>query len=105
MPLWRNWQTRLTQNQVSKGVSVRVRLEAPSSISYKGGITMADITFLDKLVDAAETYNSTHTDYYYGKFQGFLEGVELLGNEVSYEFDGTYIKSVSVNGVTEPTQD
>lgn len=102
MPLWRNWKTRLTQNQVPKGVSVRVRLEAPSSISYKGGITMADITFLYKLVDA-ETYNSTHTDYYYGKFQGLLEGAELLGNEVSYEFDGTYIQSVSVNGVTEPT--
>lgn len=29
MPLWRNWKTRLTQNQVPKGVSVRVRLEAP----------------------------------------------------------------------------
>ena len=29
MPLWRNWQTRLTQNQVPKGVSVQVRLGAP----------------------------------------------------------------------------
>lgn len=66
---------------------------------------MADVAFLGKLADAAETYNSTHTDYYYGKFQGLLEDVELLGNEVSYEFDGTYIKSVSVNGVTELTHD
>lgn len=62
---------------------------------------MADITFLGKLADAADTYNRTHTDYYYGKFQGILEGVETLGNEVSYEFDGTYINSVTVNGVTE----
>lgn len=62
---------------------------------------MADITFLSKLADAADTYNHTHTDYYYGKFQGLLEGVEILGNEVSYEFDGTYINSVTVNGVTE----
>ena len=62
---------------------------------------MADITFLSKLADAAETYNNNHTDFYYGKFQGILEGVETLGNEVSYEFDGTYINSVTVNGVTE----
>lgn len=62
---------------------------------------MADTTFLSKLVESADTYNHTHTDYYYGKFQGLLEGVETLGNEVSYEFDGTYINSVTVNGVTE----
>jgi len=66
---------------------------------------MADITFLSKLAAAADIYNHTHTDYYYGKFQGILEVIETLGNEVSYEFDGTYIKSVSVNCVTAPTHD
>lgn len=35
MPLWWNWQTRLTQNQVPKGVSVRVRLEAPNILKSK----------------------------------------------------------------------
>lgn len=64
-----------------------------------------DLYFVGELAAAADTYNRTHTDYYYGRFQGILEGLELLGNEVSYEFDGTYIKSVSVNGVTEPTHD
>lgn len=34
MPLWWNRQTRLTQNQVSKDVSVQVRLGAPFEENY-----------------------------------------------------------------------
>ena len=62
---------------------------------------MADISYLGKLVDAADTFNRIQNDYYYGKFNGMVEAVELLGNEVSYEFDGININSVTVNGVTE----
>lgn len=59
-----------------------------------------DLYLVGELAAAADTYNQTQTDYYYGKFQGILKGIEILDNEVSYEFDGTYIKSVTVNGVT-----
>lgn len=66
---------------------------------------MTDITFLSKLADAADAYNhaqsNSHADYYYGKFNGMVEAVKFLGNDVSYEFDGININSVTVNGVTE----
>ena len=60
----------------------------------------------DMLITTADAYNTSvlehkdshHTDYLYGKFQGMIESVEQLGNDVSYEFDGSYIHSVTING-------
>lgn len=55
MPLWRNGQTRLTQNQVPKGVSVRVRLEAP----YVEVMELADMV--------GEVVRKTILDEYYSR--------------------------------------